>query len=201
VLTTSVSVSGDELDANASNDTAQAETTVTPVSMVDLWVTVDDGDVSGVWGEALGYTITVTNDGPDDVMGARVTDSFPTELEGVSWSCVADAGSSCTASGSGEIDDSVDLLAGGSATYTATGVVAMGTVGPLQNTASVSVGAGFHDGNSLNDSDTESTPIAPPANMIFYDGFESGDTSAWSSAVGKPEGSPEPTQPDQRPPR
>jgi uncharacterized repeat protein (TIGR01451 family) len=183
LLTTTVAVAANELDTNAANDTAQAETTVTTLELLDLGIGVDDGGVTVGWDEPLTYTITVTNNGPADVVGASVTDAFPAGLLDVSWICVASGGSSCTAAGSGPITDSVDLLAGGTATYTATGTVANGTANPLQNTASVLEPAGYSDTNSTNDSDTESTPVTPPADLLFYDGFESGDTTAWSSSV------------------
>jgi hypothetical protein len=89
----------------------------------------------------------------------------------------------CSASGSGDIADTVDLETGGTLTYTATGTVANGTAAPIQNTASVSAPSGYHDINSTNDSSTISTPVSPPADVIFQDGFESGDTTAWSGSV------------------
>jgi uncharacterized repeat protein (TIGR01451 family) len=138
--------------------------------------------VTAEWDQPLTYTITVTNVGPADVLGASVTDVFPAELLGVTWGCVASLGS-CAAGGSGDIADTVDLQASGTLTYSATGTVANGTAGPLQNTASVSSPSGYHDTNSTNDSSTTSTPVTPPAGLIFQDGFESGDTSAWSSVV------------------
>jgi uncharacterized repeat protein (TIGR01451 family) len=175
-------VAADQLDTNAANDTAQAETTVTPVELLDLRVTKDDGGVTAEWDQPLTYTITVTNVGPANAVGASVTDVFPAELLGVTWSCIASLGS-CSASGSGDIVDTVDLQAGGTLTYTATGTVASGTAGPLGNTASVSAPSGYHDTNSTNDSSTTSTPVSPSAGLIFQDGFESGDTSAWSGSV------------------
>jgi uncharacterized repeat protein (TIGR01451 family) len=182
-LTSTVTVGADEADANAANDLATAETTVTGVELLDLGILVDDGGLNVSWGDPLTYTITVTNAGPSDVVGASVTDSFPAGLLNVTWTCVASGGSSCTASGAGGIDDDVDLLASGTATYTATGTVANGTAGPLQNTATVSEPAGYSDTNAGNDSSTDSTPVTPPADLIFYDGFETGDTGGWSSTV------------------
>jgi uncharacterized repeat protein (TIGR01451 family) len=182
LLTTTAAVAATELDTNAANDSAQADTTVTPVELLDLRVTKDDGGVTAEWDQPLTYTITVTNAGPADVVGASVTDVFPAELLGVTWNCMASLGT-CSASGSGDISDTADLQAGGTLTYTATGTVANGTAGPLQNTAGVSAPSGYHDINTTNDCSSVSTPVSPPAGLIFQDGFESGDTSAWSSSV------------------
>jgi uncharacterized repeat protein (TIGR01451 family) len=40
-------------------------------------------------GDDTEYRITVTNNGPDDVFGAVVSDLFDPELENVSWTCAA----------------------------------------------------------------------------------------------------------------
>lgn len=47
------------------------------VSGVDLTVTKSDGVTSAVPGTTTHYTIEVTNQGTDTVVGATVTDSFP----------------------------------------------------------------------------------------------------------------------------
>ena len=94
------------------------------------------------------YTITVTNNGPDAAIGAVVSDTFPTGLSGVAWTCTATGGAACAPSGSGDILDTVDLPAGSSVTYSATGTSATF----LGNAASVSVPAGVTDPDPSNDS-------------------------------------------------
>lgn len=69
-------------------------------------------------GDPLAYTLVVSNSGPDDATGVHVTDSLPADLTGVTWSCSASGGATCTASGSGDLDDLADLPAGGTVTYT-----------------------------------------------------------------------------------
>ena len=64
------------------------------------------------------YTIVASNAGPNGVTGATVTDTFPAALT-CTWTCVGAGGGTCTASGSGNINDTVNLPAGGSVTYTA----------------------------------------------------------------------------------
>ena len=71
-------------------------------------------------GDPITYNIVVTNQGPSDVTGVTVSDVFPAELTAVSWTCVAAGGATCTAGPvNGDINDLVDLPAGGSVTYTA----------------------------------------------------------------------------------
>ena len=48
-----------------------------------------------------------------------MADTFPAVLT-CTWTCVGAGGGTCTASGSGNINDTVNLPAGGSVTYTAT---------------------------------------------------------------------------------
>src|SRR5205814_652731 len=85
----------------------------------DLAVTKTDNKTSVVAGTSDTYTIVVTNNGPSDVTGAAVADNFPAQLTAVSWTCAASAGSSCAAaSGSGDLATTVDLVSGGTATYT-----------------------------------------------------------------------------------
>lgn len=87
------------------------------------------------------YQVTVRNDGPDDVTGASVEDAFPPGVSGVTWTCTASGGATCTASGSGDLHDVVDLPAGSSVTYTATGTAT--DAGP--NAATVTAPTGVTD--------------------------------------------------------
>ena len=64
------------------------------------------------------------------------------ELDDVAWTCTASPGSTCTATGTGDIVDTIDLAAGGFVSYTATGTVDSGFVGDLLNTAEVASGPG-----------------------------------------------------------
>ncbi|MGH7674446.1 MAG: choice-of-anchor A family protein, partial [Gemmatimonadales bacterium] len=106
----------------------------------DLAITVTDGATVVGDGASLTYTIVVSNNGPDAVTGARVSDTFPVQLTGESWTCTASAGSSCPASGAGTIAADVSLRAAGTATFSATGTVS--GAGTLVNTAVVTAPAG-----------------------------------------------------------
>lgn len=87
------------------------------------------------------YEVTVRNLGPDDVTGATVDDVFPPDLSGITWTCTPGPGAVCTASGSGDVHDLVDLPAGASVTYTATGSAASAGA----NAASVTAPSGVTD--------------------------------------------------------
>ena len=63
----------------------------------------------------------------------------------MTWTGAATPGSSCTASGAGDIHDTIDLLAGGTVTYTATGTLDAAATGTPTNRASVALPAGYED--------------------------------------------------------
>lgn len=128
----------------------------------DLSVTKTDGAASSTPGTQIVYTITATNAGPADVMGATVADTFPATLT-CTWTCVASAGSSCTAAGAGDINDASNLLASGTATYTATCDIDSAATGSLVNTATVS--SATPDPTPANDSATDTNTLTPSADL------------------------------------
>jgi uncharacterized repeat protein (TIGR01451 family) len=112
----------------------------------ELWaiaaptITNDDGVAIASRGQAVTYTIAVTNPG-GQLFGGRtmVTDAFPPALEGVTWTCTAAGGAFCTASGAGDISDMVDLPGKSSVTYQATATVSPTAIGSVSNTATFTV--------------------------------------------------------------
>ncbi len=121
----------------------------------DLIVSKTDGRVTAAPGDAISYTILVSNAGPNAVSGVTVSDPAPASLTGVSWTCSPTGGASCDAgSGSGGINDSVTLPVGGSLTYTLSGTLSATPVS-LSNTATATLPAGFRDPNPANNSATD----------------------------------------------
>jgi len=152
-----------------------AETTDIPLALhceeiittADLAISKTDGVTTAIPGTGLSYTIVVSNTGPDDAIGATVTDVIPAALTGVTWTCVAAGGASCTAAGSGDINDTVNVPAGGSLTYTAIGTIDTSATGTLSNTATVTVPAGVTDPNLSNNSATDTTTLTPEADLTI----------------------------------
>jgi uncharacterized repeat protein (TIGR01451 family) len=135
------------------------------VRVADLAVTKTDGQATAVPGEPLTYTIAASNAGPSAITGAMVGDAFPAALLGVTWTCVASAGSSCPPSGSGDINSPVDLLVGGTATFTATGTVSPSATGTLTNTATVAVPGGATDPIPANNAATDVDTLTPEGDL------------------------------------
>jgi len=135
-------------------------TTVGNGPYADLAVTVSDGVPAVVWGGPVQYLVTATNYGPTTATNATVTDTFPAQLTGVSWTCAATGGGSCgTASGSGNLtaaNGKVTLPPGATATYTVNATVVSGSGnGTLTNGATVATPVGVTDSLPGNNTDAD----------------------------------------------
>lgn len=128
-----------------------------PTDIADLAISKTDGLSTVYVGDTVAYTIVVTNNGPNPVSNAPVSDPLPSNLGSASWTC-APAPSCTVASGSGAIAGGVNLAANASATFTLTGTVT-GTAGTLVNTASVAAPSGMRDRVLLNNSATDSDTV------------------------------------------
>jgi len=169
----------DVADPDLSNNSA-ADVDTIEVTDVDLVITKTDYSCYVLPGDPITYTITVTNAGPAAAELATVEDVFPVDFTGVNWTCVASGGATCTPSGSGDINDIVNVPFGGSVVYEATGTVSAGATGTIANTATVAPAAGITDLDLVNNSSTDTNALELP---IFCDGFESGNTDAWSEVL------------------
>ena len=130
----------------------------------DLSITKTDGVTTAVPGGSVTYTVTASNAGPDAVTGATVADTFPGILDNTcTWTCVGAGGGTCTASGSGNINDATNLPTGGSVTYTASCAVNPYATGSLDNTATVS--SSLADPNPGNNSATDTDTLTPQADL------------------------------------
>ena len=166
-LSNTATIVASVVDPTPGNDSAtDSDTVLTP--NVDLSISKDDGVTSAVPGQVLTYTIEVTQAGPSDAPSSVVTDGFPAGLSSISWTCAASAGSVCTAAGTGDISDTVNLPAGGAITYTAQAVVDGSFVGQLDNTASVSAASGIVDSDPTNNSDGDSTAVTSVADLVAF---------------------------------
>ncbi len=127
----------------------------------DIAVSNDDGVASAIPGASITYTITASNSGPGDATGIAVADSFPATLS-CSWTCGNSGGGTCTASGSGDISDTIDLPNGTHVTYSATCTIPPGAAGSLSNTATVAFDG---DANLSNNSATDVDTLTPQGDI------------------------------------
>ncbi|MCP4142604.1 MAG: DUF11 domain-containing protein [Chloroflexi bacterium] len=143
--------------------------TFTPLPLsVDLSISKDDSSTTYTAGNATTYTITVSNNGPDDIVGATVQDTLSSLITSASWSCAPGVGASCTANGTGNISDAVDIPAGINITYTLIANISAFAGGSLNNTATVTLPLTTVDPNLLDNSSkdtnasTGNAVIGPP---------------------------------------
>ena len=140
-------------------------------AVADLSITKSDSVSSVIPGQSITYSIQASNLGPNDVSSATVADVISSKLTAATWTCAVSGGASCTASGSGDISDAVNLPVGGSVTYTLHATVASGASGTLTNTATIqapSVTDPVSSNNSATDNDAILIPpqiTTPPANV------------------------------------
>jgi hypothetical protein len=110
-----------------------------------------------------------------------VSDTFPAELTGVTWTCLGSNGGVCSAGGAGDIDESVSLPTGASVTFSAVATVDPAASGAtLANTAAVACSAGVTERDPTNNTATDTNTYP---SVIFSDGFESGGTGSWSKVL------------------
>ena len=142
-----------------------------PTLHSDLSITKTDNTSAVTAGGTTTYTIVASNAGPDAAIGATVVDNFPATITSVNWTCIASAGSSCPANGTGNINASVNLLVGGTATFTAIAQISPAATFGMSNTATVTPPAGTSDPNPNNSSARD------------VDNICSGTTFSYSGAV------------------
>lgn len=151
-------------DSVSGNDSSTDTDTLTP--QADLSITKSDGVDGVIAGDMTTYTIGVANAGPSDAPSAMVTDNFPADLTGCTWTCAGSDGGSCGASGSGDISESVDLPAGGSVSFEATCTMSLSATGTVSNTATVAAPGGVSDLVSGNDSATDDDLVLGPCGFL-----------------------------------
>jgi uncharacterized repeat protein (TIGR01451 family) len=162
VNTASVTAPGAIPDPVLANNTATDNDTA---PTADLSVTMTDGLTVYPPGGTVTYTIVVTNNGPTQVTGANVTDTFPAEITSLIWTCAADSGATCTPGpGSGNINDLVNIPVGKKVTYTVVASVSAGVVGPMTNSVTVTAPGAVPDPIPGNNTATD-TDVHPSADL------------------------------------
>src|SRR3989339_649451 len=168
MITNQATVSSSQGDPNAGNNTST--TVTTPVQCpaapkADLSI-VKTGPSSVLRGEAIVYTVTVTNAGPTDAQNVGITDLIPTGL-------TFDAGAStpgCVLNGGGTrvLCNNFTLQPAQSRTFTIafTTASSLSCGSTIRNTADVASSQG--DPNSVNNhSETVSTVTCPTADVTI----------------------------------
>ncbi len=132
----------------------------------DLAITTQSYPTMAVPGENFTYTILVSNNGPA-VVGAKVVDAMPTGLSNVTWRCTPlDKGGSCTASGTGNLNESVNLALGSQLLFTITAKISASLMGTLVNTVTITAPSGIIDPNLTNNTAVKSNTLSPQVDLV-----------------------------------
>jgi VCBS repeat-containing protein len=164
--TISLTLSDDGGTANGGVDTSAALTfTITTLEpLADLAVSKFAQYAPG---DLVVWDVVVENLGPGPVTDAQVTDTLPAGISGATWTCAVLSGTaSCSASGSGDIDELVDMNAGSALLFTVTATLTTPDA-TISNTASVVAPVGVTD--NVPGNNTATVVLTVP---MFGDGFE-----------------------------
>jgi len=142
--------------ASNSSGTASAMVTVEP-QVADLLVSkssVRDDEAA-----VITYTILVQNLGPHDAGGVTVSDPIPAGISAFSWQCFPSGGATCTASGTGNISDTLTSFpVGGQAIYTVQATM-VSTGATVVNTATLWLPPGLTNTAPTNSAIDTSAPV------------------------------------------
>ena len=163
--TATVSAPAGVNDPDPGNNAASDSTTVSPLA--DVSISKTDGLTTVAAGTATTYTIVVTNPGPSALNDVAVTDSIPAILLAPTWTCVSTGGAACAPSGTGSINELLDMPAGSTATFTVTATVSAGASGTISNTATVTLPSGAVDPTSSNNTATDTTTVEGVADLAI----------------------------------
>ncbi len=133
------------------------------VFQTDLSASITN-NLSGVTnGQHITYTIVVTNSGPGRVVGASVTDVFPSTLQNVTWTSVTNGGATIDSiAGSGNINSTVSMPILSSIIYTVSATVSPAATTSIIDTVSVSLPVGMTDQTPSNNVASITNALAVP---------------------------------------
>jgi uncharacterized repeat protein (TIGR01451 family) len=163
------------------NTLSDTSSVTVPLNSTDLQILKVDNPVSGTYtpGQAITYTVTVTNNGPDAVTGAIVSDTAGANLTINSVTCAEGAGGATAGCPVAAITPASfatgvtlqQLAASGAdntVIFTVNATVSAGATGSLSNTATVAVPSGFGDPTPGNNSSTDTNnPTGAPVDLTI----------------------------------
>jgi uncharacterized repeat protein (TIGR01451 family) len=149
-LTNSASVNSDTIDPNPANNSASQETIVDPLE-ADLGLTKVDAVDPVIVGDAVTYTLSVINSGPDLAKNVVLTDTLPGTVT------FASATPPCNLMGGDVVCNLGDITSGANVDVTI--VVTTTEAGTLTNNASVS--SDTFDPIPADNSTSETTEVLP----------------------------------------
>lgn len=183
--TASVATPAGTTDPNSANNSA-TDTDIFPTANLSISKSHSPAGLTINAGTVVTYSIGISNTGPSAANGARVTDTLPPALTGVTWTCSASGGATCpAANGSGNLNALINIPANtGGILFTITATIPPTATGTLINTATVTPPAGVIDPNMGNNSATDAFLVLSTVHVGDLD-RASNNTSAtqWQAQV------------------
>ncbi|MEB3827244.1 DUF7507 domain-containing protein [Phormidium sp. CCY1219] len=154
---------------------------VVVVREADLKIAKTADQTAVVAGTSITYTITVTNEGPSDILDASpasFTDTIPADVTDVTWTCAITTGAGTCGDPAGtgnNINTTLALNDDSTATFTVTGTVDLAASDPLVNSATVQRpndvtdpvdDDGTSDTINRTETATISTTVSPPSSDL-----------------------------------
>jgi uncharacterized repeat protein (TIGR01451 family) len=160
-INNSASVSANEFDPNAVNNSATESTTVDPAA--DLALTKTDSPDPVQVNGTLTYTLTVTNNGPNDATSVTLTDTLPA---GVTFVSATPGAPTCTAAG-GVVTCNLGTIASGANSVVTIAVTPLAAAVPsITNTASAT--SPVFDPNAADNTNiTQTTSVTAVADLAL----------------------------------
>ncbi|SOC89876.1 conserved repeat domain-containing protein [Curtobacterium sp. 314Chir4.1] len=120
-------------------------------------------------GDVVEYDVVARNVGPNGSAPSALDVDVPDVLQDVTWSCSADAGSSCgSPSGTGDVSTEVDLPRDGVATVTVRGELPAGTTGGLDSVATIRTAPSLADVDESDNVSAASATIEVGAEPVAH---------------------------------
>lgn len=182
-----------KLVVNSSQVSRSSNPTVGAGTSADLSISKTDGIDNIGGGQSLTYLIIAGNSGPENAIGATVTDYLPPGTT-CTWSCSGTGGGSCgNPTGSGNIDTLVDLPVDSSVTFSVPCVLDLFPGNPLTNTAEITPPSGVSDPNMENNLATDTDAVSNDADLSISvtenrNFVQLGDTLDYTIQVSNPVG-------------
>jgi uncharacterized repeat protein (TIGR01451 family) len=129
---------------------------------VDVAIVKDDGGLTvSIPGQGIIYTIVVSNLGPGPADGVIVRDILTSQFSGATWTAQFFGGATGNVSGTGSINESVNMPVGSQIIYTMAAVINPSATGTLENIAQVLPPPGFSDPVPGNNTSVDSNALSP----------------------------------------
>lgn len=173
---------------NQVGNIATATVTIVVRQAVDLTVSKRSQLLPAVPGRTVTYTLVFTNDGPSNITQTTVMDVFPAELINPIWQCIDyTVGATCQTdpvTNSRQLEDLVDIPAGGMVRYTVIALIDPTAQGTVVNRATIKAPNHTVDLDTTNNQAIHLLPLQPYVDLQIRHQITPARTAQGQQSVG-----------------